>query len=686
MFLQVALLFQAITNPAFTQVDHPGAVPDLKARLAVACASVPRGDRETLLRNELRLASAAHGGSVSADTWWSLGCARALLWVDGAIAHDGPLMISGNSWAQGSAHAMLEALKQRPTDARAANVLALLSLDQAEPDPLKEIAAALIGAVRKGVDAPAVLRACSEYGFRVGSPSDTYFCARKALSAGMDSTWHLLRLARLGFRDHDTVGSSILFSRAASAAHDSITRLEIDWHLQWFLSPDERTQWGKLADSARGSFVIDRLASRDVRDGQPAGARLAEHFARLEYVETHFRLRVPRIIKKQMLTGVSTVASDTTSLAFRNYNRWQVDFDDQGVIWMRFGEPEKTALDTSLAARETWRYTIDGQTMIVSFYDEDNDGSVGASKVSVGMLGTYMCSVDTWRCMLAMMQEAHTLGPADVERLREQDAEYITVATQKDDNSVRDDAKNLRIVSNLHRLWDPISSAPMSLVTWALRLDDLAIRDTESVRTAVVDLDLRRWDPSANAWSDTSFARHLIIPDKNSKRSSVTGFIITPSTAGVTSWSLVATQPERRGRAWDDGAPLGTGPLALSDLVLGAESEGLVWNNRGAPIALAPLDAVDRKETVQLYYQVKSRIERPQLKTTIALYRLDDPKRATEPVLQVTYADGVHEGLNEIAPTLDVSRLEKGSYRLEVRIEDEDHNVTATRSARLNLD
>src|SRR5262249_9482708 len=163
-------------------------------------------------------------------------------------------------------------------------------------------------------------------------------------------------------------------------------------------------------------------------------------------------------------------------------------------------------------------------------------------------------------------------------------------------------------VSNLHRLWDPITLQPISLVTWALRLDDLSIQESDSMRTAVVDLDLRRWDPGAGLWTDTTIIKRLIIPDKTSKRSHVTGFTILPATAGITSWSLVARQPDRRrGRVYDTGGPLLSTPLALSDLVIGAESEGLVWNNRGASIALAPLDGVNRRESVQLYYQIKSR-------------------------------------------------------------------------------
>ena len=132
-------------------------------------------------------------------------------------------------------------------------------------------------------------------------------------------------------------------------------------------------------------------------------------------------------------------------------------------------------------------------------------------------------------------------------------------------------------------------------------------------------------------------------------------------------------------------AHLATAPSRSRISSLGSESEGLTWNSHGAAVALSPLDAADRKEPIQLYYQVKSATDRPQLKTTIALYRVDDAKPSTEPALQVSYTDGVHEGLNEVAPSLDVSRLDKGSYRLEVRVEDAAGKVSASRVAMLYL-
>ena len=441
-----------------------------------------------------------------------------------------------------------------------------------------------------------------------------------------------------------------------------MTRREVDWHTAVVPDvPDERHDVGRIArHGARGHWVIDRLAARDVRDGQPDGARLAEHFARLEFVEANYRLAVPRMLRKSMLSAPPSTApdaADSLMLPFRDYIRWQIDFDDRGVVYMRFGKPEKVVYGTGDHARETWRYMVEGDTLLVSFIGEDFSGSVGATRLATGMIGTYMCGVDAWRCGLAMRQESGMrLNPEDIEALRSEDRQEVAYATTRDDNSARAE-KTVRMVSTLHRLWDAVSDEPIALVTWALRLDDLATREQDSVRTTTVDLDLRRWDPSANLWSDTTF-----VPppepsgqDAQRRRASPDSSSFRPR-QGSRPGASPPRSPSRDhlGRAHDEGPALGTGPLALSIWCSVPKARRLVWSNHGAPVALThPLDAVDHKESLQLYYQVKSDMDRTGVKTTIALYRADDPNPV--PVLEVSYSGDVHQGLTEVAPIPSIS-------------------------------
>ena len=100
MFPALALLFQALPVQQFPMVPPPGSTPDVAPAIRAACPAGRGLDRTGLLRYEIRRADSA-ASHPSAGNWTALGCARALLWEDGAVSHDGPLMITGDSWAAG---------------------------------------------------------------------------------------------------------------------------------------------------------------------------------------------------------------------------------------------------------------------------------------------------------------------------------------------------------------------------------------------------------------------------------------------------------------------------------------------------------------------------------------------------------------------------------------------------------
>jgi hypothetical protein len=728
------------TAPAqhFPRVDVPGGmVAGLRHTVDRICGNPTTLDRTGLLVREDQLAVTTHDAShPSAAMWTSLGCARAALAGDGAISRPGLLMVAGNSWAHGAERALLLALEQEPGNARAAEVLGVLALNDLEPDDLNASAAAVIKAVAAGGTSPGALRACSELGLRLKDNAASRRCAAQGLARGTDSTWHLLRLARLSFRDADTTSGVKIFLGAMSAAHDSAAHDEVNWHVQWFLSPLEQKAFSVQADSTRSRWVRDRLAERDVRDGQRPGARLAEHFNRLEYVLANFRLSLSRIARD----GVGLIGVDPLNRwppdsvrdfcepgliparPLRDYSRWQDRIDDRGVVWLRYGSPMKRlratpTCDTTIwdydpspdqhvpkvlatNVREVWRYEIDGMPLILNFEAEKFSGSVEATRLVTGVLGSYLCDVDVRRCGLTELSKSmwfamHTptppntpfVQPEDIEHIRQEDREFISVATTNDDNSPRGD-KNITLASRLSRLWDPLSSASISLVTYALPVKDLSIQENAGTRTTVIDLELRQWNPAADRWRDTLFSRQLNVPDTNLKRPNLVGFVVVPSAPAVSAWSLVATQPDhRRGRAYDVGTSgLQDGPVVLSDLVLGAEAQGLTWNLHNVEIPLAPTNVLDRKTAVALYYQVRSTAARSDLRTIVALFKVEGGVVRDTAVLQVAYEQAVNSGINEVAPLLDVSRLDKGEYRLEVRITDAAGTMLSRRRVALDLE
>jgi hypothetical protein len=148
---------------------------------------------------------------------------------------------------------------------------------------------------------------------------------------------------------------------------------------------------------------------------------------------------------------------------------------------------------------------------------------------------------------------------------------------------------------------------------------------------------------------------------------------------------LFASQgTDRSGRAWADRlAPLPTGALAMSDLVVGAESQGLTWaTTGGTAVPLGPLGAFDRKEPVAIYWQVRSPAARDAVRISLALYRVG-PRDTERPLLEQVFDAQLHAGLNELQRDIGLAELDGGTYRLEVTVRDGEASVV--RSARVLL-
>jgi len=715
----------------------PDSLTDLShyyAAIHFACpgAAMARGE---LFTAESRVAGRTQSDPTDAGAWHELACARARLDLDGSTGREGILMPLGTSWQEGAINAELKALALTPNRRESAELLAVLMSDQPEPKPAQAIRIALARAVISGVAAPAAVRGCASLSLRLGDLAATNRCVEIGLEGGADSTWQLLMLARLASRTIDTAFVMTLFDGALGSAHDAAAWSEVGWHLRWFLEPDEWSEWQMLDDASRGGWVLDRLASRDIRDGKRAGARLVEHFHRLDYAEEHFRLSVPRNQRGRFAvaaTPENRIGSDwvakfrdpalAPAAPWRFYARFDYHHDDRAAVWMRWGKPEKAipwsgsilidpggdpcrggssdkpegleyAIDTCLPAglhvntREVWVYHIDEATLLLNFEAEEFDASQSATRLVGGVLGLYMCAVDNSRCVMANRSSAHGLpaiSQSQIATLRQADRENIREATTHDDNSVRVE-HHIATVATLSRVWDPASGATLAVLPYALRIGDLAIDPDSS--TATIDLAVRQWNPVTASWQTTEVTRRLRLPASRDKDAFVTGYFVVPSTPGVSAWSLVAGQgADRLGRTFADRVPpLATGPLTISDVVLGAESQGQDWQTTGGrTVPLGPLGAYDRKQPVAVYWQVQSARARGRVRTTIRLLRTDR-KGVGKVALEVATEGELAKGLTEVQREVGVAQLDPGAYRLEVELTDLGDHVTVKRSAPLLL-
>jgi hypothetical protein len=650
--------------------------------------------------------------------WRELGCIRQALDRAGHKGREGALMIAGTSWHQGAINAYLQGLRGAPTDSLALNALGALVLEDWYADSLRAIGRALLRGAEGGVVDRDALRACTVAAFWARDHDTAAKCAQRGLTTGWDPTSHALALARVAAGRDDTAATSAAFDRAAASARGSADRDALRWHLQWFLSPAEQQSLDSTSGDNFLRGVRDALARRDVRDGRALGARVVEHFHRLEYAEQHFPMPRPRAERERLRTlpaaiifpdSVSdrlreqriryqkdgdpysfnnlSLPHDVPALPFREYVRWQVDLDDRGIVYLRYGAPaDRIPFVGAFTARELWLYWIDGEKLLVHFESEAFSGSVEATRLVTGVLGKYMCDVDVRRCKESLEAAAGRLKPENLTTVKFQDREFMATATTKDDNSVRAE-KTVRLLASAFSLWQPQTGARVTVIPYAIRLRDLGKQSGDSLLVPLT-LQARSWDGAAGMGRDTTVVRRLRAPRNAGGDDYVTGAITLPGGAALSAWSLVVSQGEERaGRYYDEKhAPLGTGPLVLSDVILGAVSQKLSWQDGRAGIPLAPLQGFERTEPIALYVQVQSSVARADgVAFEVVIARPAAPGKERKVDLTVGFKRALTAGLNELQQELDISRLDSGEYQLEITVRHAVTGASDRRSARLFL-
>lgn len=684
---------------------------------ALACEALQAESPAQLVERDRLITYDARSRPTPTASWRELGCVRFALDALGQPAREGVLMPAGETWRQGAINAFLRVLRAEPADSIALVRIGQVIVQDWYADSLGAIATTLLRGARQTAVDPSALRGCVLAAQWARDTTSAAGCARLGLASGKDLTFHHVAGARLTAAVADTAATMAHFEGAMGAVATPEDRELVRGVLQWFVAPDELVTFDSLPFPSILPFVRDVLARRDVRDGRAPGARLMEHYRRLAYAEVHFLMKRPKADRERLRTlpavvifpdgmsdkyrtlrlrnGMSDASepyspnakepTDAPALPWREYRRWQVDLDDRGIVHLRFGAPEqRIPFSGSFLAREVWMYHIDGEKMLLSFEREDFSGSAQATRLVTGVLGDYFCDVDVRRCLESGYAVRGLLKPENLATIKSQDREFLATATTKDDNSLRT-PKVIRIVASAHTLWHPRTGAPVTLYPYAIRLGDLERLPGDSLLAPIM-LAGRSWDSGAGTWRDSSLTRQLLVPKQQGGGAYITGVIALAGASGASSWSITAAQgSDRSGRYHAEGQqPLASGPLALSDVILGDATQNLTWRDGELAISMAPLQGVARKSPVSMYVQVRSAVARTDgVEVEVNIVRPATASKAAAIELTVRSRRALTAGLNEILQEIDVSRLDEGEYALEMVVRHAATGATDRRQTRL---
>ncbi len=244
----------------------------------------------------------------------------------------------------------------------------------------------------------------------------------------------------------------------------------------------------------------------------------------------------------------------------------------------------------------------------------------------------------------------------------------------------------VRTAARFNQFWDAATGAPLALITFGVRIGDLASEKIKASRLAEVEVAIHTWDEAARQWSDTTIQRQLRYPATTAADAFVNGRVVIPTSLGVTSWSIRVSQSKtRRGRTADDQhTPISSGPLRLSDLmvmVMPADSQNSKPGKQAA--VLAPLGHLRRPQRVQLFFQLWGTEDHPRLKVVLALRDPFAEAFDATPTIQLTFDETSKRGLNEFSRILDVY---PGSYQVQVLVMDEVSGAMVKRVTTLQVD
>lgn len=367
--------------------------------------------------------------------WLLLGMVRLQLAHDTVFSREGPGLPPGMSNLLGAANAFTEALRLDPSFARAAEALALAPEPREGPNALMDRVALLRR--YRSVLSPRANAATAILERDAGSADSAIALELRALASGkVDSGVVLLSLARdLYYTEHPKDARVVLLT-GASIATPSAKQAYRD-ELAWIATANELAQWDALAPVDRSDWVAKFWAKRDVTEGRPDGARLIEHYRRVEYAMAHFRLALPQVGRQRFLSfttaggpyaaeekgreyalhhpdlcpDAARFANDAKELGadspFRYYQPVQDLVDDRGTIWIRHGPPTKSRTATGGDPAEIWRYERPEGAMVLQFRAADFQGTSGASVLVPSLLSispglrSQICDLDAGLCPAA---------------------------------------------------------------------------------------------------------------------------------------------------------------------------------------------------------------------------------------------------------------------------------------------
>ena len=499
--------------------------------------------------------------------------------------------------------------------------------------------------------------------------------------------------------------------------------------LEWIATESELASFDSASTGMLGQWLERFWAYRDAAEIRTRGARLEEHLRRWAYSYRNFRVVQPerrtqfervRIVDIGPCSDGGKSLDDLTFLhpdRLEDYRRKERILDHRAVIYMRHGEPWQRRLPPGQGGRASqeptvlgeadrlenihgsviWLYWFDGAPRIFFF-----SASAALGRGPTTLYGQPPLDPD-------LLSLVATLDPAfgrAAARLQMQEFQPSSAwpsarcfpVVQEAISRVRQDMRAavthdsytllfrrpLNAILQTFAVGRPSAEAGRIVVTFAA--DGAALVPSGRGRDGrgyayPLTLRVSAIDSSTHSVFQVDTTRTFVSSDSLTAGRFLSGLLEMPVSAGRYTVRVAAfqsgrdagTSVQRTLAALDDGSP------SMSDIVIGVDSGGIRWANRGDPVEINSLGAYPRGGSVPIYYELFGLVPAHEYRTSISLrrYRRD---KAAGPALSFTEtADAPSARLRR---TVGLGRLDRGQYLLNVTVRDA---ITGGQAAREQL-
>ncbi len=644
--------------------------------------------------------------------WYALGVMRLDAVSVGMLARDGPLQPIGVSNQSGATYALVRALELDSTFRRAAEALATAPMP-----PAREGASRLGERMRmlrrvRGALSAGALYGAAQVELDAGSADSAIALTRLALDqndAKVPRGAMLLTEARALYLIGSPAAGRAAFLEGAS---DTASRALYREQVAWIGTPAELTAWDSLPAAVRPGWLAHFWGKRDVADGRPEGARLAEHFRRLNYAMAHYRVVPPpsgRHFLSQNMTdaflhvdpeaesnAISAASGDVgkgsdvffetvfspvqfaktmgTASPLRTVGIFQQLLDDRGILYVRHGPPDKVALYSGdgvmQPAAAIWRYDLPDGRLLLQFIEEDFDGTTEANMLVPTLVFErenylkQMCWIDASLCPLPKMSLAMKAGR------QQKGLEQVKRAVSTDE-FVRPFATSLHPLVQVYGLDRLPGGSSRLVVPFAIPGEELKTSATVAGRAIYpVRLQLMAARRSDGRRFDLDTLREFAAPHELRKGEYLNGLLELPVEPGTYTVSLVFAQrdqPNAIAHLSDATVVANKGALAVSDLVLGRASSGVHWNSGTTIVPLNPLNLFPKNGDAEAYFQLAGMVPGTTYQTSFEFFRFDD-KPTRPPRLSISFSSTATSPRLEVSRSVGLKNLDPGRYRMKVTV------------------